>query len=95
MMPKPPPPPLIAERFLSEDERTSPVWQSIHARLEKMLEAKRRENDDPELTDVETATLRGHIAFLKAFLALGKEPPQPVALDARSRPRIDLGAKYG
>lgn len=90
-----PPPKLIADFFLTDDERTSPVWQSVKAHLERMLAAKRLENDNPKLTDVETATLRGQINLLKAFLALGKTPPPLAVPDARPRPRIDLGAKYG
>ncbi len=84
----------IIDNFLTEDERKSPVWASVQKHLERMLARKRIENDNPKLTDVETATLRGHIACLKAMQALDK-PPQVVATDARQRPRIDLGAKYG
>ncbi len=85
----------IIESFLTDDERTSPVWQSVQGHLERMIAKKRIENDNPKLTDVETATLRGHIACLTAILALGKEPPPKVAPTARLRPRVDLGAKYG
>lgn len=86
---------LIIDDFLTEDERTSPVWQSVKTHLERMLAAKRRENDNPKLNPVETATLRGHIQFLNAMLALGKTPPPLAVPDARPRPRVDLGAKYG
>jgi hypothetical protein len=88
-------PRLIGDFFLTRDERTSPVWASVRGHLQRMLEEKRTANDNPKLTDVETATLRGHIQLLKAFLALGNEPPESVASGARPRPRIDLGAKYG
>ena len=89
------PPKLIIEFFLTDDERSSPVWHSIHAHLERMLAAKRILNDNPKLTDVETATLRGHIACLTAFIALGKKPPPMAAPVARSGPRPDPGAHYG
>lgn len=85
----------ISEFYLSDDERNSPVWDSVRGQLERMLAKKRIENDNPELTDVETATLRGHIACLKAFIALGRKPPQMAAPAARLRPRPDLGAKHG
>jgi hypothetical protein len=85
----------IIDLFLTDDERTSPVWQSVQAHLERMLAKKRIENDNPKLTDVETATLRGHINCLKAILALGSKPPATVAPTARPGPRPDYGAKYG
>lgn len=85
----------IIDFYLTDEERTSATWQSVQARLEGMLAKKRIENDSPKLTDVETATLRGHIDCLKAILALGKKPPQMTAADARPRPRADGGAQYG
>lgn len=85
----------IIESFLTQDERTSPVWQSVQTHLERMLAKKRIENDNPKLTDVETATLRGHINCLKAMLALGDKPPVMTASTARPGPRPDYGAKYG
>lgn len=88
-------PRLIIEDFLTEDERNSGVWKSVCAHLERMLAKKRVENDNSELTDVETAALRGQIETLKAFLALGRQPPVMTASNARPGPRIDLGAKYG
>lgn len=84
-----------AELFLTEEERTHPVWVSIKGRLEKKLADLREKNDNAKLTDVETAWLRGHIECLKAVLTLGNEPPPKVAADARPRPRTDLGAQYG
>lgn len=81
--------------FLTEDERTSPVWHSVRGHLERMLAKKRERNDNSKLTDVETATLRGHIECLKAFIALGSQPPMMTANNARPRPRGDLGARYG
>ncbi len=80
---------LIIENFLTDDERTSPVWQSVKAHLERMLAKKRIDNDNPNLTDVQTATLRGHIACLTAILALGKKPPAMAAPTARPGPRPD------
>lgn len=88
-------PRLLEDSFLTREERTSPVWASVRNHLQRMLEEKRKENDNPKLTDVETAALRGHIQMLKAFLVLGTEPSKSMAPDARPRPRIDLGAKYG
>lgn len=85
-------PPVVT---LTEDERGSAVWKSVQAQLERLLAKKRMENDNPKLTDVETATLRGHIACLTAMLALGKAPPPMTATNARPGPRVDLGAKYG
>lgn len=90
-----PPVKSITENFLTDDERTSPVWQSVQRHLERMLTKARIENDNPKLTDVETATLRGRIQLLTAFLALGKKPPETTATVARPRSRPDYGAQYG
>ena len=89
------PPKLIIESFLTEEERLSSTWQSVRQHLERMLAKKRVQNDNPKLTDVETATLRGHIECLRAILALGAKPPETVAPVARLGSRPDLGAKYG
>lgn len=86
---------LIIESFLTDEERMSGTWQSAQKHLERMLAKKRLENDNPRLTDVETATLRGHIQCLNAIIALGRKPPEMTAPMARPGPRIDLGAKYG
>lgn len=89
------PPKQLADFFLTEDERKSGVWASVCAHLDRMIEKKRQENDNPKLTDVETATLRGHLACLKAIRALGNEPPAMAVTVARSGARPDYGAKYG
>ncbi len=85
---------LIIDNFLTDDERNSPVWESVRGHLERMLANKRVENDK-NLTDAETATLRGHIQCLKAIIALGRKPPPVAAPAARPGPRPDYGAKYG
>ena len=88
-------PKLIFEYYLTEDERASGIWQNLKGHLDGMLEKKRRENDNPKLTDVETATLRGHIECLKAVISLGNTPPAMTAPKARPGPRPDYGARYG
>lgn len=89
------PPRTILDFYLTHDDRTSPVWHRLRERLEKKLAELREKNDDPNLTDVETATLRGHIECLKAVKALGDTPPPKVAVNGRQTPRIDLGEQYG
>ena len=86
---------LIVDNFLTKDERTSPVWASVKGHLERMLAKRRIENDNPKLTPVETAMLRGQIQTLRAMIALGAEPPVMTAPPARPGPRENLGAKYG
>lgn len=87
--------PHLFESRLSDDERTSPVWLSIKAKLEKKLEELRLQNDNPKLTDVETATLRGHLKCLKSVISLGDKPPEMMAPAARPTTRPDYGAQYG
>lgn len=86
---------LIEENFLTQEERTSTTWRSVERHLQRMLDKKRLENDSPNLTAVETATLRGHIACLTAFLALGKTPPAMTAPMARPGPRRYSGDIVG
>lgn len=88
-------PKVIADDFLTSEERNSPVWQSVCQHLQRLLEKKRQENDNSDLTETQTATLRGHISCLKAVIALGRNPPETVVPNARLGPRVDLGAKYG
>lgn len=86
---------LIEDDFLSKDDRTSPVWQRLRERLQAMLAQKRIENDNPKLDHDSRQALLGHIELLKAFIALGKEPPTRVATVPRPTARPDYGAKYG
>lgn len=83
---------LIVDNFLSKEERTSPVWQSVKGHLERMLAKRRIENDNPKLTPVETAMLRGQIQTLRAMIALGAEPPAMTATPGSAYPRQALGA---
>ena len=86
---------LIGDNFLTEDARTSPVWREVQDHLQRMLAKKRIENDNSKLTDVETATLRGHIQLLKAFVSLGAKPPAMTAPSGSAQPRPDYGKIYG
>ncbi len=85
----------IVDFYLTDEERNSGVWQSVKTHFERLLAKKRAENDNPNLTAEQTATLRGHIDCLKAMIALGKKPPQMAAPAARPGPRPDYGAQYG
>lgn len=65
----------VALKFkLPEEMRTSGFWAQLSLMIQARLDVMRRRNDQP-LTPSETDTLRGHIACLKSFIALGKEPP--------------------
>ena len=86
---------LIIDNFLTKEERMSGAWKSVRLHLDRLLSKRRLENDNSKLTDVETATLRGHISCLKAILALGNEPPEMTAPAARHGSRPDYGAEYG
>lgn len=85
----------LTDDLLTQEERSSPVWQSMRAHFERMLAKLRIENDNPELTAVETATLRGRIECLKSIRDLGKEPPPKVAPMARPSPRPAVGDWIG
>jgi hypothetical protein len=60
---------------LEEHETKTALWQRLEAHFKEELESARRKNDRQK-TELDTAFLRGRIAQLKSFLALG-EPPRP------------------
>jgi hypothetical protein len=59
---------------LTASERQSALWLRLQSHLEDML-ADLREQNDNESTPERTAKLRGRIAAVKDFLALGKPTP--------------------
>lgn len=62
---------------LTTGEKLSPIWARLKAHFEAELQVLRARNDNPKLTEAETAALRGNISRLKAILALGVDrPPQ-------------------
>jgi len=56
---------------LTHAERISPTWMRLEEYLTKRLADKRKQND-MRAPQQDTDFLRGEIAQLKAFLALGK-----------------------
>lgn len=90
-----PEPPKVFRFEMAPHERLDPFGLRLKAYFEEELQRLRQKNDAPNLTEVQTAILRGHIQFLKGFIALWDPPPPKVATDARPRPRTDLGAQYG
>ncbi len=64
---------------LRESERLSALWQRLEAHYRERLAMLRRKNDG-NLTPDATRHLRGQIAEVKRFLALG-EPPDPIEVD--------------
>jgi hypothetical protein len=62
------------ERFeLSLGERQSPLWLRLKRHLEEQLARARATNDAPNLTEAQTAALRGEIAAIKKLLKLDRE----------------------
>ncbi len=56
---------------LTDGEKAHPLWLRLKARLTEQLIELRAHNDNPHLTEWETAALRGRIACLKSVIALG------------------------
>ena len=54
------------------------MWTALRMFLEQRLAALRAQNDIVSKDATETAFLRGQIAELKALLALGEQPREPV-----------------
>lgn len=87
--------PKIFRFELGAHERVDPFGVKLKAHFEEELARLRLRNDAPDLTELQTAVLRGNIQFLKGFISLWDPPLPRVAPSARPGPRIDLGAKYG
>ena len=60
---------------LTEGEKAHPLWRRLKAHLAAKLDGCRARNDDPALTESETAALRGQIKTLKGLIALGDDRP--------------------
>ncbi len=60
---------------LTEGERISPLWIKISTELEKKLVSLRIKNDNPNLSERDTAALRGQIQSHKSIIGLGDELP--------------------
>ena len=58
---------------LTDEERRSALWRKLSAHAESRLQSLRIQNDGDK-DAAETAKLRGRIAEVKVFLALGEEP---------------------
>lgn len=65
------------ERVLTNADVHTAIWKRLEAHLTERLASLRTRNDG-NLTQEETAKLRGRIAEIKAFLDLAASPVQPV-----------------
>ena len=69
---------ILQERFaLTQADRMSPVWRTLHKHLSERLQML-RETNDSEHTLERTARLRGQIAELKSIIALNDDPLEVV-----------------
>lgn len=59
---------------LSQNDIASDLWRRLNRELQKRLVSKREENDG-QLDEAQTARVRGHLECLKSILELGAEPP--------------------
>ena len=71
-------------RVFSREELDSALWLKIRGSLELMLEKYRIKNDS-DLSELETADIRGRIKQVKEFLALGE------VQDLEDQGDLDLG----
>lgn len=60
---------------LSDGEKMHPLWVRLKAHFEAQLQTLRARNDSGAMSEIETATLRGHIRFCKAAIRLGDSRP--------------------
>ena len=59
---------------LTDGEKLNPLWIKLEKHFTERLAELRSRNDSP-LSQLETEALRGRIAEVKAFIALGKDQP--------------------
>jgi hypothetical protein len=65
----------VTDLELAPGEKSHPLWIRLKAHLQDRLAAARVSNDNPALTEPETAALRGKIAMLKTLIQLGDDRP--------------------
>lgn len=82
-----PSPNMLADIVLSKEERGSALWAGLKKRLEAKLLDLRTRNDSANLTEAETARLRGHIQCIKSLLDLDADPPPQ---QARPAPNVTV-----
>lgn len=76
----------MAEKLiLNGAEAQTALWQKIKAHYQSQLELLRAQNDG-DLNEVQTATMRGRILEVKKILALDKQPPGTRAGDLQEPP---------
>lgn len=60
---------------LSPQDRQSALWRQLEEHFTERLNVMRSKNDSKNLSEIETAYLRGEINQIKAFLALATPGP--------------------
>jgi hypothetical protein len=65
----------VNEFRLADSDRATGLWQRLKAHLEDRLVAARLRNDDPALSETQTAALRGEVKTLKSLLLLDADRP--------------------
>jgi hypothetical protein len=63
------------------NDYTSATWHLLRKWAEAQLELARKKNDAVQLSDIETAALRGEIRFIKRFLDLPNEAARGVVVE--------------
>ena len=61
--------------ILSAGDKLSPVWVVLKKHAAERLESLRAKLENESLSEVQTASLRGRIAEVRALLALENERP--------------------
>jgi len=60
---------------------SSATWHLLRKWAEAQLELARKKNDAVQLSEIETAALRGEIRFIKRFLDLPNEAARGVVVE--------------
>jgi len=65
---------------LNDAQALNPLWQALRAHYTARLSQLRTENDNPALSEKETAALRGRIAECRAILDMDSPEPEEISV---------------
>jgi hypothetical protein len=65
---------------LTDTQVLNPLWTLLRAHYTERLAQLRKDNDNLALTEKDSATLRGRIAEVKAFLEMDSPEPEQITV---------------
>lgn len=66
--------------IITDAQATNPLWHALRAHYTARLAQLRAENDNPALSEKDSAVLRGRIAECKAFLSMDSQQTENITV---------------